>query len=309
MPRDRWDRKFNKLVKRDWSKLSELWLNYDLLGTEPGSPPESSIAELESVKQELWQIDSEEPIDISEEIAGLRKGLLKEGFFQLQKSAYVLSGAQIHISGGMPSWSLSSAYHAAFFAVNGILNLLGVILVELDGRNFLIDVWSKSSEKRKFRDLNLIRLQKIPGLPQQRNLWQGFQRMLKVTAFHGDILTEGCKACLLDFEKNDFSRRRNDIHYRSALWPYDDVRTFITTNDFELDSIDIIDGSVLGDPRKNVFPLALAFIVVRMGCQMLISIVNLSEQLKPELEVFCRWLEGDENVLFKKACGSLLRSS
>lgn len=309
MPRDRWDRKFNKLVKRDWSKLSELWLNYDLLGTVPGSPPESSIAELESVKQELWQIEGEEPRDISEEITGLRKGLLKEGFFQLQKSAYVLSGAQIHISGGMPSWSLSGAYHAAFFAVNAILNLLGVILVELDGRNFLIDVWSRSSEKRKFRDLNLIRLQKIPGLPQQHNLWQGFQRMLRVTAFNGDILTESCKACLLDFEKTDFSRKRNDIHYRSALWPYDDVRTFITTSDFKLESKDMIDGSVLGEPRDNVFPIALAFIIMRMGSQMLRSIVNMSEQLKPELEVFCRWLKGDKNVLCQKACGRLLWSS
>lgn len=303
MSRDQWDRKANKLVKRDWQSVCELWLTCGIVAGVPGTPPQCAVGELPSLQQELLGIKGDEPKDVAEDIEGLRQGVLKEGIFQLQKSAHILNGAQIHIERGMPSWSLSSAYHSAFCAANGILNLLGVAFADVDGRNFLIDVWSQSSRGGRFKleASNQIRLQKTPGLPAQRNIWQVFQRMLRITNFNNHIIRDNWRNAFLGLGKTDFSRKRNDVYYRSSSWPYDDVREFITANDFGFDCMSVLDGSVISDAEENGFPLGLAFISVRIGHQMLKSLAGMSRLLKPELDVFCVWLSGDKNTLYQNA--------
>lgn len=75
-----------------------------------------------------------------EMIFGLREGILVEGLSLLYKSANVLAGATVHVERGMCSWSISSAYHAAFFAMKGIVHLLGAAFVKTD-TTFIVDVW------------------------------------------------------------------------------------------------------------------------------------------------------------------------
>jgi len=301
MSRDLWDRKANKLVRRNWETLCELWLDYPLLRGTPGVPPDHEVSELESLQQELQDIDGNQPKDIQEDIVGLRESILKQGLFQFQKAAHILNGAQIHIDKGMPSWSLSSAYHSAFCAVNGILNLLGITFVQTSRGSFLIDVWSEPPEKSTHkRDTSRnTRLQKTPGLPDQKNVWQVFQRILRINPFNDDIISEDWTTALLALENTDFSRMRNAVHYRASNWPFDDVRSFVTTTHFQLDSVDLMHGCFVNDPENSVFPLALAFMIVRIGHQMLKSLVSMSILLQPELDVFYRWLYGDNNLLYQ----------
>lgn len=302
MSRDPWDRKANKLLKRNWETLCELWLDYPLIRGTPGTPPDCELAELISLQDELHEV-GKGPKDIPGNISGLPASILKQGLFHLQKAAHVLNGAQIHIDKGMPSWSLSSAYHSAFCAVNGILNLLGIAFVNTNRGGFLIDVWSDALGRgnRKRTPPYNTRLQKTPGRLEQKNVWQVFQRILRINPFSDNIISEDWINAILALDRTDFSRIRNTIHYRTANWPYDDVRRFVTTKDFQFSTVDLRAGSLLDNPEDTVFPIALAFMLVRVAHQMLKSLVDMSTLLEPELDVFHNWLQGDYNLLYQES--------
>jgi hypothetical protein len=303
MPRDAWDRKANKLTRRYWEELCDLWLEYPLLRSTPGAPPDCELAELVPLQEELNAVIGNQPRDIAGAVNSLPENILKQGLFHLQKAAHVLNGAQIHIDTGMPSWSLSSAYHSAFCAVNGMLNLLGIGFIQAEGKAFLVDIWCDTLDtvNRKRTPAYNTRIQKTPGLPEQKNVWQVFQRILRVNPFTNEIISENWTDALLSLEKSDFSRMRNMIHYRAANWPYDDVQKFVTPQDFEFSTIDLMNGSLLDDPKHATFPVALAFMLISVGHRMLKSLVNASALLAPELEVFENWLHGDHNILYQQA--------
>ena len=108
----------------------------------PGSPPQMLLSEMAALGQCLGidVLPKSQVRELFEPIPGLREAVLHDAIYLLHKAAHVLGSALVHVSSGMCTWSLSSAYQAAYFAMNSVMRFLGVAVVEYESRHFLIDV-------------------------------------------------------------------------------------------------------------------------------------------------------------------------
>jgi len=274
------------IFRRDWVEIVELWLRYIPVDNKPGLPPPSPASSLPSLIEEVEGLKGRK--DIPENVPGLRKTIIQEAFFYLQRSAYLLSGAEVHVAHGLPSWSLSSAYHSAFFCAKGILGLLGIIWIDIAGKNLLIDSWStleyKTGKPVKADYVNVMIVETYR--PDQRNIWELFQRVLRTVRIDEELLSDNIKRTLKQLTPKDFSRKRNDIHYRSCRWPFADVSGSLSDKTWMMG----ISDNMLGRPDTKEFPIILAVSLIRMACHMLTDMATFSKTVDGEIAVVNRWL-------------------
>jgi hypothetical protein len=297
-----WKSKIDKFFYRSWDDLKDIWLDYipDLI--QPGSAPEHEITDSIPLLSEFEKIENDKPYPVSDKIPEVMSAAMHQGIFLLHKAANVIGASQIHIREGIKSWSLSSAYHAAFFSMKAVLHFLGVIEIHVPERGyFLLDLWSeevsKSSRIRK-RTYSVIKIIKSKRFDHQQ-LWDLFQRMLRITNFSEKIITAQNVASIQSLKITDFALQRNRLHY-STKWIFDDIRDYIFNKSFGVFQNELSDGSALQNPNKEDFSLALGFILVRMGFQMLSDIAELSPEIKNELDLLSLWFSKDCNYLYKK---------
>ena len=179
-------------------------------------------------------MDGDHPKSVAEEISGLRNGILAVALFVLHKAANVMGCAQVHVARGLCSWSLSSAYQAAFFGMKAILQLLGVVVIETGDQSYLVDVWAEPDKKKKKNFLGPkypVLIQKVQRV-EHRHLWGCFQRMLRVCTAPADIWPVGCVQSLKDLDINGFARQRNKLHYTTLFWPFEDLHACNVIADF-----------------------------------------------------------------------------
>jgi len=298
-----WQRKAQKLGPRHWDELVDAWLSFVPRIDVPGNLPESALRDLVSLRDELAQVDGDHPRDIPGDVPGLRPGMLREGLCQLHKAANVLCGAQVHIAEGFRSWSISSSYQAAFFAMKAILNLLGISYVEDPERgNFIVDIWSDPATRRrrpKVTPTYEIRLLKTHRI-EHRQAWAIFQKVLAKTHVAPTILTPANHQAFVGLDMGDFARERNALHYRIA-WPFDDLHTFTTDMDYGCFGEDLTDGTVLGDPEDKAFSVALGFVLVRTGYQMLSLVAAKSSVIREEVAILDAVLASEKSNLYQNA--------
>src|ERR1700681_2902178 len=137
-----WERKGAKLLARTWEEVRDAWLNHIPAIQVPGAAPQDGLCDLPTVQLAVQGVQGEDPKAVEQEIPGLRSGVLAEALFLLHKAANVLGSAQVHVARGLCSWSLSSAYYAAFFGMKAVLQFLGVAAIETGNQTYLVDVWS-----------------------------------------------------------------------------------------------------------------------------------------------------------------------
>jgi HEPN domain len=65
--------------------------------------------------------------------------LFREGVYWLHKALHVLGAAEIDADGGMPTWSLSSAYQSAFFSARSSMAFLGVAIAERAKTSYVVE--------------------------------------------------------------------------------------------------------------------------------------------------------------------------
>jgi hypothetical protein len=297
-----WERKAAKLIAREWPEIKNAWLGYIPTIDPPGSVPESSIGELPTLHSQVSRMSPRDPMSVSEEIVGLREGVFIEGLFLLHKAANVIACAQVDVAKGLRSWSLSSAYQAAFFAMKAILHFLGVAVAEVQSKSILIDVWSPPERRRRgipTPEFNML-LQNCHRF-EHRQMWAVFQRMLRVTSERGSILSNENATSLIELAVNDFAAQRNSLHYRVA-WPFDDLHRCSVVPDFGAHAGGITDGTALNDPDREDFSIVLGIVLLRMGYGMLYEIAQEAPALKAELEILREWLRNDCHALYRRAC-------
>ena len=99
--------------------------------------------------------------------------------------------------------------------------LLGVPMPSLKGSQVAIDLFPEPTKRNKrsisvplFQEFVIVRL----PLLEQRHLWEGFQRVLKMT--EGTCWGVVLRDALIDVSYfEDFSRPRNKYLYRAGFWP------------------------------------------------------------------------------------------
>lgn len=298
-----WESKIKKIFPRSWDELKERWLDYIPDFGESGCAPEQEITDSITFLSEVEKIKNNQPHSVSDDMPEVRSATIHQGIFLLHKAANVIAASQIHIREGIKSWSLSSAYQAAFFSMKAVLHFLGAIVIQVPERGyFLIDLWSEEVAKKsriRTRSYRVIKIIKAKRFEHQQ-MWALFQRMLRVTKFAEKIITAENIASMQSLKITDFARQRNRLHYKTT-WIFEDIHSYIFDQDFGVFNNDLSDGSALEDPNRDDFSLALGFILVRMGCQMLLDIAELSPPIKSELNLLSLWFDKDCNHLYKSA--------
>ena len=289
------ERKIKRILAREWKQIRDGWLDCVPTISRAGQAPAHQLSELTSLEGQLTKI-SDSQVEEVDEISGLRSGMLHDAIFLLHKASHVLGACLVHVDKGMCTWSISSAYQSAFFAMKSIMAFLGVCVVESGNRHFLIDVWGTSHE-RKRRNKGPFIILANTRRNEQRNYWAYFQRSVEQTLDRDDIWNADVTGQLLNWDYKDFGRQRNKLHYHTNWWPLDDLHGCVNAPEFgKWRSLDCVDSD--DDPD---FPLLLAFALVRMAGDLLTDLAQESVLIERELSLLQSRLSQPFAELYQKS--------
>lgn len=262
--------------------LSDFWLS-----SIPRIDPDLNL-KFESLDEfdplhELLESATEDMLRV--EIPLLRQTVFREAIFLLHKAVNVLSLAEISASNGSPTWSLSTAYHSAFFGIRSLTRFLGVAHVTTGKNTWVIDIfpqWVKQS-KRKNKDINSqsdMLIFKGPRI-EQRHHWRLFQRLVCVTKFGDPVL----KNLASDFWKSnvsDFTVQRHTLLYDDNSWYFDDLYKNDVRSGFGIRASNL---TIKDDSGTEDFTLVLAYSIVEFGIRLLRSLRENANILAESLDV------------------------
>jgi hypothetical protein len=157
--------------------------------------------------------------------------------------------------------------------------LLGVALPNLRGRQVALDLFPEVSRQKATRPLGttlfeeflIVRLHKI----EQANLWQGFQRVLRM-AVAPCLNAKLCEELLLASHE-EFSRSRNRFLYKVPFWPLEDL----TVDANSADLLGLV-GTELDVDSKG-FLLRLSFSVYHLFEQLIGDLGEYSATVKEQV--------------------------
>lgn len=291
------DKKAGRLSARSWDDIEGKWLSYLTDFAQGPITPVNSLTEHPGLKDAVK--DTPNTGELRGEIPNYRPAVLREAIFLLHKSGHVLGAAETHAQSGLPSWSLSSAYHSAFFSLKSLLAFLGVTFPhDESNKQIMVDIWAgppKGSRKQKFTEQIEMQFVRMPRL-EHREMWILFRRALRVTTVEhwDDRITNA----LISVEPKEFSRQRNVLHYSNHLWLFDDLFDYLNDDRFE----DLSESEKqLSDlvPTNPNFSMAVAFAMFHMTLGLFQSLTLMAPILQPELDHIATTLENHRHPYFR----------
>jgi len=293
------DRDAEHIVTRKWDDIRRAWLDYIPTHDSPWPVPEHEINELPSLQDELetFPADHRRNVDSEtreEEITGLRAAALHEAVILIHKAANVLRATAEEGSSGYRTWSRSSAYHSAFFAMRGVLGILGVFVVPSNDRkrDFQIDIWAPRRAKgsRSPGDSEFaVRI--MPRRPvKHKELWSIFRRVLRVSQVGPEIWPRAGNYILKKLDITAFSAVRHRVHYRTTGWIYDDLDNLCRKDDLENLAEEVLNLHYLGNPDHGSFPLSLALHILSLGVALMSDIGKEVPKVQAEADRTSQWM-------------------
>ena len=276
------EHKLDKVRARKWANIRDAWLAHVPDFNSPGSCPDPGLERLPGLKGIPIPKVDELPIR-REDVEGLRRNALWEAVFLFHKCAHTNLAAQRLGERGMRTWSMFNAYHSAYLGAKGIMELLGVALPNIDGKQVLIDLFPETKPLRKKGKHQPVRIDplytefqitRLDGL-DQRQLWQAFQRVLRVSSV--DVWDEDLGRELKGLSHEKITPPRNWLLYKAHFWPLNDLVADAT------DEMSGLVGTHLDTDEKG-FLLRLCFTVYRLFEQILADLGERSGNVKHEMD-------------------------
>ena len=255
---------------------------------ELGRPTES-IGDLLNLVSDL-PLEPGKPLVADEELQGIRLAILTEAIFLAHKAAHVLGASQVHAEKGMISWSTSSAYYSAFFGMQAILRFLGVAAVDVQSKDYLIDIWPT--------DKATINIHKATRSFQHREKWGIFQRLLRVA----DISSVWPSKPVVEIREigtAEFARPRNRLYYDLHFWPLSDLHNCLVWSPEP--NTELL-------PESDGFPIILAFTVFGLSYRLIHDLATKAPLIADELAIIDNWIKNDFNHTFRNATSTELLS-
>jgi hypothetical protein len=282
-----WKRLSKKLPGRTWNDLRESWLGFLPPEFVERSPVLGSVSDLPDVRRMVERARDTKLVQSEDiEIPGLRASILAEGLELMHRAFHVLGSAHVQVQNGFCTWSASSSYHAAFFAMRSILRLLGIVDFVVGKDSFVLDCWAGESQRGKSR-LGDYQTLVVPARRiEHRQQWFILQRMLRVTKVEpwpADIV-----GTLVDCKETDFSRQRNAIHYGKTEWPGPDLfRPILQASYGDLVSDRALK---LADPNGIDFSSALGITLSQMALALLVDLASVAPDLSADITSISAWI-------------------
>ena len=238
--------------------MRDAWIDHVPQFPVPGARPDPGLERLAPLLAIDLPSDNDLPMR-NPDVDGLRSNALSEAVFLFHKSAHANLAAQRLAQQGMQSWCMFNAYHSAYLGAKGIMELLGVALPNLNGRQVAIDLFPEPEKPKRgkgqlpispvFHDFLVVRLPRL----EQRLLWEGFQRVLRITT--AECMDKGLVKELAAIPYDQFTPPRNHFLYQAHFWPLDDL-----LSDATLEGMNDLVGSELDIAQKG-FLIRLSFSV------------------------------------------------
>jgi hypothetical protein len=180
---------------------------------------------------------------------------------------------------GMHNWCLFNAYHSAYLGAKGTMTLLGVPLPNIGGSQIGIDLFPVPLKPSKrsivsplFQEFLIVRLPML----EQRRLWEGFQRVLRMSEVKCWDVEIRDELSGLSFEA--ITPPRNHYLYKAHYWPLPDLLSDGTAVEF-----DELAGCSL-DVGERGFLLKLCFSVYRLFEQLMNDLAESSAVIKQQID-------------------------
>lgn len=289
------EKKIKKIDKRSWSEIKDLWVDSNIPSIDPpGSAPEYQISEIPEISSIISNV-SNQGEHKEDNVAGLKAAVIHEGIFLFLKAINVCGTTELNIGNGFHTWSISSAYHSSFFSMKSLLCLLGITIPQVQGNNYVIDIWpspekiSKNQWRKGIEPSRKIKFLKISNLPHFR-VWKILQRVFSTTNFDNSIDKE-IIGFLISIDPKSFAQQRNNIHYQNNHWLLEDLM-----EPREEPNFGVIRGSLISEIGElkvgnDDFTVCIAFILLKINHMLFEELSNDAPILKPQLEVINQSME------------------
>jgi hypothetical protein len=286
-----------KVQERRWMDIRSEWRNYVPDLESPWPVPEHEVYELPAIEDHLRSLGGPEKRDstIEDEIEGLRVAAIQESVILVHKAGNVLRAAAEEGGRGFRTWSRSSSYHAAFFAMRGVLGLLGVMVFRGSDRQseYQVDIWAPRLKKKKpgpTESQFAVRIIRRKRRVEHKEMWGLFSRVLRVTKIDNAIWPLLDKDPLKTLDPGQFSHVRHQIHYRSAGWIFEDLDSLKETDDFAKLAEDVAALKHLDAPDEHGFPPALALHTLSLGVALLQDLGQHIPKVQLEAKRAQKWM-------------------
>ncbi|WP_299123003.1 hypothetical protein [uncultured Winogradskyella sp.] len=279
-----------KIKKRDWNKLREVWIKHIPFIDSSIQKEEEKISELYGFEQLIKQLSfsNAELLNEGKPVSIVTKGKLnkqirsltvKKGLFLLNKASHIISAGELHAHQGLKTWALSSSYQGALLAARSIISLMGISIVDYEGKSYIIDSFGVNNNGLSISD-NEVCLDIIEysyGV-KHRETWEIFKRILK--SFKIDPWNKEIVASILKQDVGNFSQQRNSIHYWGNSWIFDDLHEYRIDRKFGV--YDNIHEGLNNFELKSDFSLTLSLAILRMGIVLVKDLSKLTNNLQKE---------------------------
>lgn len=282
-----YERSLKRVSKRSWPAVVEAWAPFiSALDSEAfANYPNSGVRDLPGLKAAMSGALGKEAEARIHDLASAPSHL-QEAVFLVHKATNILVAAQDQAVGGLPTWSLATAYQAALFGAMASNCLLGVTLHAYVRESFLLDFFPAPSNELSKKALASYQIGteaqviKFESTVSHYHHWGLFRRLLRTTDslnFDSAILQE-----LISVEDVDFARQRNDLHY-GHVWKFDDLHEYKNCDELSAFTDKQHYISML-EPSSSSFGLVLAVSVVSFAIKLLGDLAKLAPILQKECQ-------------------------
>jgi hypothetical protein len=266
--------KWQHFRKRSWDEIRKSWLENIPAFPSRGAKPDPGLEKLPA----LLALETTAIPTVFPDLEGLRPNALWEAVFLFQKCAYAHLAAQRIGQEGMHCWSLFNAYHSAYLGAKGMMTLLGAPCPNVAGTQLALDLFPEPATKKRglstpyFSEFKPIRLPRL----EQRNVWEGFQRLLNIS--EAKCWNLPLRDELLNLSHDAISPPRNHFLYKAAFWPIPDLIDDLLPADLTK----LYEGEL--DPEEVGFLIRLSCSVYLLFEQLLSDLANDSEAIRDQME-------------------------
>lgn len=292
----------NHVLARRWSYMAGQWLSYLPILGPPGSRPDEPLSEFIGFTQAAPQVEGQQ-VALFGDVPGLRQMVFREGLYLLHKALHVLGCAETDASAGFLTWSISEAYHSAFFGAKAILHLLGIAFPTYEpmSKSILIDIFSAGSnqanrkrlEKRKL-DPSFISFVRLDYKLEHRHVWTLLSRALRVMQI--EAWPAAYLKALRNLDVTTVSKQRNSIHYGNHEWLFDDLYNLLTSEGFGVHP-DAIEQKLVYEHESD-FSLVLGIIICRLALLLIEDLARQTNKLTDEIKIIRSRLNSNFHPLY-----------
>lgn len=260
----------------------------------PGSKPTEALASNQMLRQHASLVPATGEYRFEPEV-NPAAAVFHQSVFAVHAAVRVSCAATKQATDGLPTWSISTAYHASMLALRALVGLCGIAYMVTDGVPLLMDALpsARKGERKRRRpvlsaSINEVQLIKVERM-EHRHWWLVFQRLLRSSANLFDRWPYPIDAELARCNAGVMSRHRNDLHYRGA-WYYDDLFddvVFGSFGQFDTEACDEVVGRLEEESGSDGI-LILNQILLGISVAMLRDLAKDSQRIRPEVDVIDR---------------------